>query len=44
MTDGDKAGAWIVTVVAMLACFGTAVALLVDEDVGISSMFPSSRF
>jgi mannan endo-1,6-alpha-mannosidase len=44
MTDGDKAGAWIVTVVAMLACFGTAVALLVDEDVGISSIFPSSRF
>ena len=44
MTGADKAGAWIVTVVAMLACFGTAVALLVEEDVGLSSLFGSARF
>jgi hypothetical protein len=44
MTTADTAGAWIVTVIAMLACFGTAVALLVDEDVGLSSLFSSTRF
>jgi len=44
MTDADKAGAWILTVIGMLACFGTAIALLVEEDVGLTSLFGSSRF
>jgi mannan endo-1,6-alpha-mannosidase len=44
MTGADKAGAWVVTVVAMLACFGTAIALLVEEDIGFSSLWGSSRF
>jgi mannan endo-1,6-alpha-mannosidase len=44
LTGANEAGAWLLTVVAMLACFGTAIALLVEEDVGLSSLFGSWRF
>jgi len=44
MTTSDKAGAWVVTVIAVLACLGTAIALVIDEDASFSSLWSFSRF